>query len=92
MGMFDSLYDAEGREWQTKAFECLLDRWDIGDEMPAAAFDDYQLEVIGGPERETHPRYSESLATVRAGRLVSVNDERDPSLPLIAYYGDWKDA
>lgn len=34
MGMFDSMYDDEDNEWQTKAFECGLDRFREGDPVP----------------------------------------------------------
>ena len=79
MGMFDSLYDKHGNQWQTKAFDCLLANYDIGDSIPG---DDlpasYQVEVLGD---------TESYATVRDGVLVAVPAERDPSLPLVDYYG-----
>ena len=82
MGMFDSLNDAEGVEWQTKAFDCDLDRWTIGDRI--ATDEDYpatyQVEVIGGVPWN-------ALATIRDGVLVAVPTERDKSLPLVGYHG-----
>lgn len=83
MGMFDSMTDAEGVEWQTKAFDCDLDRWTIGDRIetgedyPAS----YQVEVIGGVPWN-------ALATIRDKVLVAVPAERDRSLPLVGYHGD----
>lgn len=82
MGMFDSLYDTEGNEWQTKAFSCNLDRYEAGDKMPASV-DDFQVEVFGGPKRIS----VDSHATVRDGILTKVPDERDESLPLMDYHG-----
>lgn len=83
--MFDSLYDRDGTEWQTKAFGCDLAGYRVGDQLPAAPFD-YQLKVLGG---EHHLNYLYSYATVSAGYLASVNDPRDETLPLLDYYGGW---
>jgi len=84
MGMFDSLYDSRSREWQTKAFDCLCDRFEVGDLMPEAAAHSYQVEVIGG---EHDQPLIESLATVRDNALVSTNGPRDERLPLLDYHG-----
>lgn len=85
MGMFDSLYDAEGREWQTKAYARILDQVEIGEVMPdpedAPAFDSYQVEVLGG----VYGEYVWSLATIRDHMLVAVPDERIEDLPLVGY-------
>lgn len=83
MGMFDSFIDEAGHEWQTKAFERNLDVWMIGDAVPGDGAESYQVEVVGGGRED----FRDSLATVRGGILASVDDERDPSLPLLAYYG-----
>lgn len=87
MGMFDSFYDADGNEWQTKAYGRSLDRWDIGDVVPGPPLD-YQAEVIGGP-RDT---YLWKYATIRNGVLVSAGDERDESLPAMLYSSGWVQA
>lgn len=80
MGMFDSLYDPHGNEWQTKAYHRLLDRYTIGDQMPAR--DDgskaYQVKVLGDVE---------SFATIRDDHLEQVPVDRDLTLPLVDYYG-----
>lgn len=81
MGMFDSLYDANGNEWQTKAFSCNLVDYRIGDRLSDAG--DYQVEVLGGPR----PGSVDSFATVRAGVLAEVPADRDHSLLLLDYYG-----
>jgi hypothetical protein len=83
MGMFDSFYDANGDEWQTKAFACLLERWEIGDAVVGQSID-FQVKVFGGPRLE---RSEDALATIRGGRLVAVPDERDESLALMDYHG-----
>lgn len=84
MGMFDSLYDAEGQEWQTKAFSRDLVVFSIRDEMPTVdGLDAYQVEVIGG--RRTNHRWS--LATVRGGLLVDVDVAPDPMMPRVDYSG-----
>lgn len=87
MGMFDSLYDDAGREWQTKAFDCNLDEYRIGDSIEADSALSFQVEVISGVG--TFPNYSldESFATFRDGVLVSVGDERDDRLVLVGYSG-----
>ncbi|MFQ6157669.1 hypothetical protein ACLMMA_14515 [Micrococcus luteus] len=85
--MFDSMYDAGGHEWQTKAFGNILERWELGDEMPNTGTATYQVEVLGGPGK--WDTALDSLATVRDGHLASIGDERDESLPLLDYYGDW---
>lgn len=83
MGMFDSLYDADGNEWQTKAFDCNLDRYEVGDVM-LASVDDFQVEVLGGVRGLPS---QDSFATVRGRRLAAVPDQRDESLPLMDYHG-----
>lgn len=89
MGMFDSFYGADGSEWQTKALGRSLDRWEIGDSVPGPPID-YQAEVIGG--RGTSERGHWSFVTMRAGKLASVNDVRDPALPLLLYGREWEPA
>lgn len=84
MGMFDSLYDAQSNEWQTKAFDRLLDSYGIGDEVPTYGVTTFQVEILGGTDE---PPFIQSLATIRDGRLVSLPDERDESLPLMDYSG-----
>ena len=85
MGMFDSLYDADGDEWQTKAYECLCLTWQLGDTLgrPRLADDvsTYQVEVLGWPGAE------DGYATVRDDVLVTIGTDRDPSLPLVGYRG-----
>lgn len=88
MGMFDSLYDASNEEWQTKAFDCVLDRFRVGDPMPDVDKPDYQVEILGG--RGTNPReFLESYATIRDDSLTSINDPRDETLPMRDYGGFW---
>lgn len=88
MGMFDSMYDAAGDEWQTKAFYCDLDSYRVGDAMPDVDKPDFQVEVLGG--RGTSPReFLDSYATIRDGILTSINDPRDETLPLRDYFGFW---
>lgn len=92
MGMFDSFYDADGREWQTKAFDCDLDVWRIGDEFLADRAGDFQVEVISGYraiQGDPHSEYllDRSLVTVAGGTVTAVPAERDPSLMLLAYSG-----
>lgn len=82
MGMFDSLYDADGQEWQTKAFDCQLDTYRVGDTIKAGFRGTYQVEVFGGPRPSV-----ESFATIRRGTLAAVPDARDPRLPLLDYSG-----
>jgi hypothetical protein len=81
--MFDRIVDPSGNEWQTKAFECGLFRYEVGDRIPAVEPDTYQVEILGG----LGDGFTDSLATVREGVLVSVHDDRDPTLPLIDYGG-----
>lgn len=86
MGMFDSLYDAEGHEWQTKAYSRVLDQIEIGEAMSELAdapdLADYQVEVLGS---DADDNFVESFATVRGGVLTEVPAERDPALPLAGY-------
>jgi hypothetical protein len=81
--MFDSLYDADGREWQTKAFDRNLDEYRIGDVIPADCAASYQVEIYCGFRDD----YRESLATIRSGVLVAIDDQRDQRLPLIDWGG-----
>jgi len=87
MGMFDSMYDRRGHDWQTKAFDCVLAGYRIGDEMPYLGTDTYQVEVLGNPNKAS--KYIVSLATVRDNRLTSIPDDRDETLPLLDYHGGW---
>ena len=81
--MFDSFYDEDGNEWQTKAFDCMLKSYHCGDLLPSV-IGDYQVEVFGGPDGHEE----DGLAYVNADVLTAVPVERDTSLPLIGYWGD----
>jgi hypothetical protein len=89
MGMFDSLYDEHSNEWQTKAYYRVLAVYGIGDSVvtdwPESYPSTYQVEIVGGGVGGVP--FTDSFATVRNDVLASVNDPRDPSLPLIAYGG-----
>lgn len=87
MGMFDSLYDQRDNEWQTKAYNCELDCYGLGDRLPpiVGVPDDYQVEVLGDGDRPREFRYA--FATVRDGLLMAVGVDRDPSLPRVNYSG-----
>lgn len=84
MGMFDSLYDEDGNEWQTKAFARTLAAYNIGDKMPVPE-PDCQVEVYSGR------RSADGIATIRDGALFLVPDYRDVNLPLIPFYGNEDD-
>lgn len=87
--MFDRLYVGDV-EWQTKAYDCNLDNYFVGDEMPSIHKDypdSYQVEILGGEHIFTK-RSRRSLATVVDGVLVSIDNERVRSLPLIDYGGN----
>ena len=84
MGMFDSFYTADGVEWQTKAYGCALDTWRIGDTVPSQPASAYQVEIFGGHRSE---KVRWSTATVRDDHLVSIDDPREPALPLVGYGG-----
>ena len=95
MGMFDSLYDTQGNEWQTKAYGCTLEEWGVGDAMPHESGrggphsptddlpDAYQVRVLGGPGDSL----IDSYATVRGHVLTAVPAGRDQSMPLVDYCG-----
>lgn len=80
MGMFDSLYAKDRSEWQTKAYGCVLAGYRAGDQIGKWNFA-YQVKVLGDT--------GDAYATVRNGRLKSVPDERDETLPLLDYCGGW---
>lgn len=85
--MFDSLFDAAGNEWQTKALRNLLDRYQVGDPVKLL-LKDFQVEVHGGPRVGPRGRSVDRYATVRGGILTQVPDYRRPELALVGYYGD----
>ena len=91
MGMFDSLIADDGGDWQTKAFECDLDTYRIGDAIPnpRPTYLTYQVKVLGGGRGEA---FIDSYATVLHGFLASVPDPRDEHLPLLDYSGGWLSA
>lgn len=82
MGMFDRMYDADGNEWQTKAFGRALDEWHIGDTIPTEVAD-FQVECMA----EIDGKFVDSLATVLDCELVELPAERQPALALISYGG-----
>ncbi len=87
MGMFDTLFDAKGHDWQTKAYDCMLDVYRIGDAMPspsASNVSTYQVEILGDPIPSI---FVGSFATVKDNRLESVDDPRDERLPRVDYGG-----
>lgn len=88
MGMFDSLYGADGTEWQTKALGRSLKRYEVGDNVDGPPID-YQMEVIGGRLTDAGSRWA--FATIRSGRLEQVPTDRDASLPVCAYSSGWGD-
>lgn len=86
MGMFDSIYDAQGNEWQTKAYNRLLDTYRIGDEMPGPSRT-YQVEILGGPADE---KARDSYAIVEDGILAKVDVARIKSFDLLSRHGNWE--
>ena len=78
MGMYDSLYDELGYEWQTKALDQVLGSYHIGDRIPGEPID-YQVPVIGGNE------HSEAYATICDGILTAVPVPRQADIPLVNY-------
>lgn len=100
MGMFDSFYDGP-REWQTKAFDCELDVYRVGDRVPSSDPQTYQVAVLGdGRSYGIGDEFTNALATVRDGVLTEVPAKRDAALPLRDYWGhviepaneiQWKD-
>ena len=84
MGMFDSFYTADGVEWQTKAYECVLAEWGVGDPVPdGECVRTYQVKVLGG--RRDTSRYS--FVTIRDLVVAGIDVPRDPLLPLVDYCG-----
>lgn len=91
MGMFDTLYDGD-KEYQTKAFRCLLDEYRVLGDAPTrignshgigtVAPRTYQFEAVSVETGET------TIATVVNGRLVCLEDDVwDESIPHFDYYG-----
>ena len=78
MGMFDTVIAPDGSDWQTKAMDCELNRYYVGDEIGSG---DFQMLTIGGPAS------SWAYVTVRNGLIVEVGVPRDLSLPCIDYHG-----
>ena len=90
MGMFDSFYDDQGREWQTKAFDRALDEWRVGDPFPADGLVSFQVEVIGDAQGSTFDgtyRTRDAIVTIRNNVVTEVPADRDPALPLLGYGG-----
>ncbi|MGQ3384508.1 hypothetical protein [Glutamicibacter sp. TV12E] len=96
MGMFDSLYDSDEREWQTKAYENQLAAYRQGDVLPELEhhpdITDYQVEILSGKDvvenGELKHMYLDSFATVIGNKLISIHDPRNRNLPRISYSGD----
>ena len=86
MGMYDSFIDADGNEWQTKAFGLDLAVWRVGDRAPGGEVADYQVEIYDFRRDEV---WMESLATIRGGIVTGVRDKRDTALPLMDSWGEW---
>lgn len=88
MGMFDSFYDQDDRDWQTKAFDCDLEVWRVGDPFSVDGSGAFQVEVIGDGRR-IDGRYTttDSFVTIADGVVVEVPADRDHRLPLVGYSG-----
>lgn len=84
MGMFDSLFNEQGHEYQTKAFDCELDEYQIGDPIVCDGPASFQVEVLGGPEYNS---IIDAFATVTGGTLSAVGVDRDKRYPLLNYSG-----
>jgi len=85
MGMFDYIRDRSGRNWQTRAYLCLIDVYEIGDKVPGG-YGTYQVEIYGGyPTEDNHDSY----ALVRNNVLVDLPVARNRRLPLLGYYGEF---
>lgn len=85
MGMFDSFIDEHGRDWQTKAFDCVLARWSVGDEFRSAeTHGPFQVEIY---DMTDAGEWCESFAQIAGGRVVGVGVPRDASLPLLSWSG-----
>lgn len=87
MGMFDSIYDGDGREWQTKALDCTLKRYAPGDAIPGPLFD-YQMKVISG-WLEGGKGLDYGYALIHNGNLMDVLHEPDEFLQTLDYPGGW---
>lgn len=87
MGMFDSLFDGEGREWQTKAFECDLDEYRLGDRIISDSVASYQVEVLHTVGSWPNREHIDAFATIERGVLVAIGVPRDERLPLLDYSG-----
>ena len=79
MGLFDSLHDGSGREFQTKALDCILHNYFLGERICVPNLPDFQIQILGVGSG------CESFATIRGQKLVGVNVPRDPNLPLLDY-------
>jgi hypothetical protein len=87
MGLFDSFYDADDAEWQTKALGSTLETFRIGDRVTAAEVD-FQIEVINGSLIPKAPAYTNhAFATIRDGLFEAITTERDHSMYLLGYQG-----
>ena len=86
MGMFDRMYALDGGEWQTKAFANILNSYRIGERIPGGAPFSYQVEILGS---SNDGESRDSYATLHNGVLVSIDNSRDGSLPLLDYDGRW---
>jgi len=86
MGMFDSFRDDKGGEWQTKALDCFLKSYRLGDEVSGPPID-YQMEVIGGRRNRDIGEWT--FVTIRSGRVAEIPAERDESLPVRNYSSGW---
>lgn len=87
MGMFDTLRKepgAPGRGWQTKAFDCELRTFAVGDRVPRLG--SFQVEILGSRTGD-RGELADSLATVVDGVLAAIDVERDAALALVDYDG-----
>jgi len=95
MGMFDSFYDSDSNEWQTKAYENQLAAYRQDDVLPELEchpdITDYQVEILRGSDvlenGERKHVYLDSFATVIGNKLITIHDPRNRNLPRISYSG-----
>jgi len=90
MGMFDSFYDSDDREWQTKAYSNMMSAYRVGDTLPELEdhpdVTEYQVEILCGIAYPVR-KHIDSFATVIGNKLTSIHDSRNLNLPRISYYG-----
>lgn len=86
MGMFDSFYDNNGNEWQTKAFDCTLASTEITERVPEQRHGGLNV-TTGAHQVECIGDSRDGWLQFEDGYFIDVTTQPVPGVPAYDYFG-----